>query len=453
MSGRNDAQLTTSRKVGFALGDHTITLAQSALALVYLFFLTEVAGLRADLAGLVVWVARAVDAFTDPAMGHVSDRMTWKVGRRRPFFLIGAIPFGVAFALLWWIPADSQATKFLYYTAVSIGLSLSMTILAVPYFALLPEMARSDQERSSLNAYRTAAAVVGTLAAVGLQPLAAHLGGPDDSGYLKAGVVFACWLAVPWLIVFRVASEELPVERSPLGVFASLGLVARHRYYRVLAGLYVMGRIAIDVTGAVLLFYFTHWLGRPDDFAPTLVVLFGAVILSLPLWLVLAKRLEKKAIFVLGASIWIVAVVPLALAGSTWPRWSIFSLAALIGIGYAVVDFMPWAMLGDVVDEGEVMNGSRREGLYAGVFTFLRKLGGATGVAFVGFGLSVAGYVPGSSQGPVTLVAVRAIATALPAAFLAIAITLAWRYRVTRSAQARIRLDLAAAKKPVRELR
>ena len=77
------------------------------------------------------------------------------------------------------------------------------------------------------------------------------------------------------------------------------------------------------------------------------------------------------------------------------PGWILLALAGLSGIGYAVADLIPWSMLGDVIDEDELESGERRDGLYAGFFTFLRKLGGATGVAMAGFALEGAGFVRG----------------------------------------------------------
>ena len=61
----------------------------------------------------------------------------------------------------------------------------------------------------------------------------------------------------------------------------------------------------------------------------------------------------------------------------------LYAWAAAAALGYAVVDIMPWAMVGDVIDEDDLAHGERREGLYNGVFTFLRKLGGALGVFLV----------------------------------------------------------------------
>ena len=81
-----------------------------------------------------------------------------------------------------------------------------------------------------------------------------------------------------------------------------------------------------------------------------------------------------------------------------WPRWLIFAWVPIVGLGYAVVDLMPWSMLGEVIDEDDLATGERREGLYNGVFTFLRKLGGALGVFLVMGLLDVLGYQKGEGR-------------------------------------------------------
>ncbi len=77
-------RLPRRTKIVYALGDHTVNLVLSAASLLYLNYLIDVAGLRPALAGAVVWVARAIDAFSDPAMGRLSDLTRWRRGRRRP---------------------------------------------------------------------------------------------------------------------------------------------------------------------------------------------------------------------------------------------------------------------------------------------------------------------------------------------------------------------------------
>ncbi|MEE9608106.1 MAG: MFS transporter [Myxococcota bacterium] len=435
-------RLSVSTKAVYATGDHTVNLVLSALSLLYLFFLTEFAGLRPALAGLVLWVARAVDAFTDPLMGRISDLTRLRAGRRRPYFLIGALPFGVFFALLWLtVPLESQGWRFAYYAFVYVMVSLSMTCLSVPYLALLPEMATDYDERTSLNTYRAAGAVLGTVVAASMKFLADALGG-DAAAWRNVGLMIGVWCILPWFAVYRVSFERPDFRREARVSFREgARILLKHRAYRALSGLYILARIAVDLIGAMFLLYFTYWIGRGEDFTPTLLFFFLVVVLSYPAWLRVARRSDKRTIFVVGTAWWIGAQFFLFAAVPEWPRWTIFAVTGLAAIGYAVADLMPWAMLGDVIDEDELATGERREGVYVGFFMLLRKLGGATAVLLVGLVLDLGGYVggvPREQQSEIALQTIRVVTSFAPALLLALAIWVARDYQLSRAAHAEI---------------
>ena len=439
--------LSTGQKLVYAAGDHTVNLSLSALALFYLYFLTEVAGLRPALAGAVPLVGRMVDACFDPVMGRISDQTRTRWGRRRPYFLLGALPFGLTFAWMWSAaPFESQGAIFAWYAAAYLLHCLVMSVLSVPYLALLPEMARGYDERTSLNTFRSAAAVVGTLVVAGsLRPLAEAFGG-GSGGFARAGALLAVWVALPWFFVYRVTFER---NDSPLAAgtpfLGAVRSLARHGSYRVLCALFLCARAAVDIVGAMFLYFFASWLARPDDFEPALLGMLVCVVASLPFWLRAALRTDKRTLFVFGCVWWIGIQCVLFLATPEWPRWTMFAIAAVAGIGYAVADLMPWSMLGDVIDEDELASGERREGLYNGLFTFLRKLGGAAGVFLAGVVLDLAGFVKGSAeQSPTALLAVRGLTAAVPALLLAIAALIALRYSLGRARHVEIRAALEA---------
>ena len=140
----HDERLPLHVKLIYGLGDHSVNVALVALTMVFPFYLTDVVGMRIGLAGLVPLVGRSVDAFTDVWMGRLSDRTTWKAGRRRPYLLIGALPFAACFAAIWSAPEIEDATlQFAYYAGVYVLFSISMTVVAIPYQALLPELTDS----------------------------------------------------------------------------------------------------------------------------------------------------------------------------------------------------------------------------------------------------------------------------------------------------------------------
>jgi sugar (glycoside-pentoside-hexuronide) transporter len=442
--------LGVRQKAIYGLGDLSTNAALATLALVYAsYFLTQVAGLRPALAGLVPLVGRTIDAITDPIMGRLSDRTRWRSGRRRPYLLIGALPFGASFALLWTDPStfgfgDGQTARFLYYATVYSMLCVWMTVLSIPYLALLPEMAPGYDERTSLNVWRNVGSIFGIGVAIAIRPLAEALGG-GPSGYASAGTLVGVAIALPWFAVHRATFERPgPDVEEPKPLLAALGELWQNLAFRRLMTLYLAGRIAMDLLGTLLILYLTFWLVRPGGFEPVMLGFLVAVCIALPGWLRLSLGREKATMFIVGALWWTLSGAAFTLAEPSWPLWSIVALAAVTAVGYAAVDLMPWAMLGEVIDADELASGERRDGLYNGVFTFLRKLAGALGVFLVLGLLDLLGFHQGEEQTETVRHAIRWLTFLAPTVCLALAAIAATGYPLTRAAHAEIVARLVA---------
>lgn len=440
----NHSRLSLLNRLGYASGDHALNVALACTAFFYAFYLVEIVGLRPALAGLVPLLGRFIDAITDPLMGRISDRTRSIMGRRRPYLIIGAPLFGLSFAALWWPTSySSELGQFTYYSSVYILFSLSLTMVAVPYLALLPELARDYDDRNVLNTYRALAAILGTLVAVlTFRPLA-NAFGEGPYGFAASGAVVGLYVMLPWLVVIR-STKEIPVppQQQLLTLKQSVFTLLQHYIYVRLASIYLFTRLAVDISTAMFLFYFTYWLLRPEDFEKSLGLLLVAIAASIPIWLRITRYVEKRTAFLLGLPFWLGAQICLWLATPEWPTFSIIAIALLAGIGYSIADWAPWSMLSDVIDEDELRNGERREGLYSGVFTFLRKFSGAVGVAGAMLVLDLSGYSAGESQGETTLLSIRTLTAGVPAFFITFAGILAWKYPLSRSKHREIQLAL-----------
>ncbi len=435
-------------KLIYSLGDHAVNVALVALTMILPFYLTEIVGIRFALAGFVPLVGRAVDAVSDVWMGRLSDRTESRFGRRRPYLLIGALPFALSFAAIWIAPpVENEWLLLVHYAGLYALFSISMTVVAVPYQALLPELTDDYQERSSLATFRSVAAILGTLfTLVCFKPLADALGG-DARAWSLAGGVLAVWILWPWLPIFAVTTER---HRRPEGEMLHareyFRLLAENRSFRKLIGLFTLGRVAIDLPLALFLHYFTYVIGRPDDFPLVMGCFLGSVIVAMPFWLRVARGRDKSTIYVWGCAGWIFGLGCLFVNQPDWPPFATIAFTMLAGVGYSAADMIPWSMVADVADEDELLSGERREGLYVGVFTFLRKLAGAIGVALAFNVLDVAGFEPGESPEPPVLWVLRAMTAAVPIVFVVASAWVARGYPLSAARHAEI-LDRLEARR------
>lgn len=434
----------------FAIGDLTVNTALSAMSLVYTsYFLTQVAGLRPALAGLVPLIGRVFDAIIDPFVGRISDRTRLASGRRRPYFLLGAIPFGLSFAAMWLQPTflgplDGQAGRFVYYSLAYCSLALWMAVLSIPYMALIGEMALDYDGRTSINSFRSVGSLLGVFVAIAIRPIAEQFGG-GATGFAISGAIVGAALVPPWLAVHRVSFERpgLCAEVDDLPIRESMRAVLRNEPFRHLLLIFLPGRIAMDLISALLILYATFWIGRSSDFEPMMGGFLLTVVCVLPVWLYFARGRDKHHLLQVGTVIWILGSLLFVEADASWTTATVVLVGCISAIGFASVDLMPWAMLGEVVDHDEEQTGQRRDGLYNGFFVFFRKLAGAIGVFLVMSILDVLGFRKGAEQTEVVRQAIRWMTFIAPSFFLLIAFWAAIGYPLTRARHAEIhrRLD------------
>src|SRR5699024_10939559 len=88
----------------YGSGDLAVNLAFDSINFYMLWFIVTVAGISPGMAGVIFFIARVWDAITDYYMGRISDNTSFTLGRRRPYIMFGAIPMGILFMALWFVP-------------------------------------------------------------------------------------------------------------------------------------------------------------------------------------------------------------------------------------------------------------------------------------------------------------------------------------------------------------
>ena len=184
--------------------------------------------------------------------------------------------------------------------------------------------------------------------------------------------------------------------------------------------------MAIDLPITLFLYYFTYVIGRPEDFEPVMAVFLIAVVAAMPLWLRFSRGRDKKTTYLYGCGGWVFGLMCLFVNQPEWPFAITLVATGLAGVGYSAADMIPWSMVADIADEDEILSGERREGLYVGVFTFLRKLSGAAGVALAFLALDLVGFEAGEKNSTSVLWVLRSATALVPVLFV---IASAWAAR------------------------
>ncbi|MCD4752007.1 MAG: MFS transporter, partial [Anaerolineaceae bacterium] len=132
-------KLSVLFKLIYGSGDSGRASFNTLRQIFYAIFLTDVVGLDARLASFAALISIVWDAVNDPIVGALSDNVRTKWGRRRPFLLVFAVPFALAFVMLWWAPPwEGQAAIMIHITLAYMISDTIQTLITVPYLALTP---------------------------------------------------------------------------------------------------------------------------------------------------------------------------------------------------------------------------------------------------------------------------------------------------------------------------
>ncbi|NET07608.1 MAG: MFS transporter [Symploca sp. SIO2B6] len=205
-------KLSFSTKLAYGAGDMGPAMTANILVFFLLPFFTNVAGLPAGLAGSVLMIGKISDAINDPIIGVFSDRTRTRWGRRLPWMLFGAIPFGLLFCLQWIVPHFSNNDTvnnwllFSYYVTIGVLFNIAYTIVNLPYAALTPELTQDYNERTSLNSFRFSFSIGASVLSLVLAGLS-FSEYQDDPGkqYLVLGLICTVLSVIPiFWSVFRI---------------------------------------------------------------------------------------------------------------------------------------------------------------------------------------------------------------------------------------------------------
>jgi glycoside/pentoside/hexuronide:cation symporter, GPH family len=421
--------------VGYALGSIGTAAFGTVPGLLLLYYLTDVLGVAAGVAGLVVFAPKAWDVVLNPWIGNRSDRTESRWGPRRPWMLAGGVTLPPLFVLVFAGPSTPAALAAVWVAGAFLLAATAYGCFQVPYVAQPAEITDDPGERATLMSWRVAALALGILLAGAGAPAVVDAFGGGRGGYLAMSVFVALLLAGGMLgaVAGTRNAPTLTRVHSEGGLVAGLREAWRSRPFRVLLVGFVVQALGIGVMLAGVPYYSEQVLGDPAAGTLLFVALVAPAILVMPLWLRFSRRRGKRS-GLLAASLLFATAAGLLMVVQNGQTAAAIPLVVVVGIGYAGMQMFPLAMLPDVIAADEAASGERRAGVFTGVWTAAETLGLAVGPGLLGGLLALAGYVSSTgddvAQSGTAVMAVRIGFTVLPAVLVLAAVPVFARYRL-----------------------
>ncbi len=362
-----------------------------------------------NILAVILASGRLIDAFYDPFIARMSDKSKNKRGRRIPFMLYSVLPSAVFCILVFYPPVQGISHSNAIWLLITLTLFfIATTTYAIPYNAMLPEIARTAQDKVRLSTFQQVGFVSGIVIAAQTNVIADVFGSVfhlhDRTVSVRYAVIFLSVTGgIAMLLPALVIDEKKYCNSTPSStpLLASLKESFSNRnfiFFIVACFSYYM---AINLISNGLL-YFAKVLANLSANEGGILMIF-MVVLSVAFYPAVnlsVKKLGEKKIFVISLFMLAFAFFGIPLIGKLHipPRIMLYSSVALSAFPVASLGILPNALLAGLIDDEVRRTGDNKEGMFFAVNFFSIKLGQTAGLSLFAM-LTIYGKDPGNDLG------------------------------------------------------
>ncbi len=457
-----EKKLPFKRMLAFAVGDLFGGGSFNIINFLYPGFLALAVGLPAELAGVVMLLARIFDAVSDPVMGFISDKLRVRFGTRRGTLIICA-PLIVLSMFLMFFPYNNPSVTVRFWLVLLsyIFFCAVQTAIMIPYFSLSSEMTEDYTERARMTSLRLGFSIFASIVCVAVPRLIVSQF-EGNFGYIVMSLSFgaAFMLCVGATGLFAKEGIPAPKKAEPF-VLQNFVRPFRVKPFQQYLWMFLCCQMTMAIMSALFFFYVDFYFCRDmtargqANMVGLLgaALMFGMQIVALPFYLAVIKKIGKVAVYIIGAVIWIAGALCLFVVPANGNPIILYVLAAVLGFGISGPGLVPHAIFADVVDVGNLQFGARTAGAFSGIANLVNKTAQAAGLALVMAALGAAGFVEQDiSAGAAAVVsqsasaqwAVILVMALAPLVFMSLGIFVCTRYRLNKERHAAVLAALEA---------
>ena len=484
-------KLSIRERAFYGFGDLASCLFWQTITLYLLFFYTDVFGLAAAGAGIMIGVSRLLDAFFDVVIGMTADRTKTRWGKFRPYLLWGAIPLAVSAVLAFSTPTFGPSGKLIYAYITFVFFMFMYSFINIPYTSLLGVISGDPVERTSASSFKFIGAYVGgfIVSATAL-PFASYFGqGDAPKGWQMTLAIYGVAAVVLFLITFISTRERIqPIAKEKTSIANDLRDLSKNVPWMLLFTVTILFILFVCIRLSVTAHYFKYYIGAQVSPLLTGLVNFSLKYIVNPLYGIFGKQgvvaLEEthKYGFEVLASAFNTVGQALAILGVILVPWfakicgrkialiilfvtalictgafyflkpenllAIFVFQTIGSLAGGPISALLWVLYADTADYSEWKTGRRATGLVFSASIMSNKLGWTIGSVIAGLILAMTGFVANVVQNIDVLNGLKAMMSVIPVAAGTIAlIILVFFYKLDEATMAKVKAELDERRK------
>lgn len=366
----------------------------SFMSMYILFFYTDLLGIPATTASVILVVASIFDAFTDPMMGMIADKTRTKWGKFRPYLLFAPGFIAIATILCFWDFGGSTTVTIIIATACYLIWGMLYTICDTPLWALSSVISKDPRERTLIVTLGKIGGTIGAVAVTvgGIQLLIAFGGERDTKAYLFSAIVIAVIAAISIFLAGLTSKERVVPSKETITFRKNLQTVYKNKPLLILLSALLIINMVINIRQTIQLYYVVYvWgdAGYVSHFGLSLVV---GMLLGMIITPKLIQFFSKRKVFIVSCLLGSVSCLIPYIYGDH----NIMFTLVFIAISFfftGMMTIVSTSMLLDTIDFSEWKLGFRGEGIVFSTHTFVSKFSGAVSRIIIGASLGYLNYV------------------------------------------------------------
>lgn len=399
----NDYKSTWREKIGYGIGAVGLDLSYGLFYSYLSYYLSSVLGLKEGFLLLLTPLARIWDGINDPMMGTIVDNTKTKMGKYRPWILIGAVSNAVVLTLLFTSFGMSGTKLYLYIAVMYILWGMTNTMADIPYWSMVPSFTTDPSDRNLVATVARTFSGLGQGIITVMTPIILPLlssGMTTDKGYSASG--FSKWALICAIALVGFSLTCVLSTKEKHVVYKNNEKFSFKKMFKVLAKndqlvvfivFAMISNAGWYLTSGTAVYYFTDVLGEPKS--QSLFSTIGAVgsVLGLLVIPILSKKMSKRSIYQFSMIMTIVGYVLMFIFGPVLKITIALDICYILAsIGIASMFVAQTVFLADIVDYGEYKSGERNESITFSMKGFLQKLAYTIQTVILFGGLGIMNY-------------------------------------------------------------
>lgn len=399
----SDYKTTWREKIGYGVGAIGLDLSYGLFYSYLSYYLSSVLGLKEAFLLVLTPLARIWDGINDPIMGTIVDSTRTKMGKYRPWIVIGTASNAIVLSLLFTSFGMSGTKLYIYIGFMYVLWGMTNTMADIPYWSMVPSFTNDPKDRNLVaTVARTFSGfgqgVITVLTPLVLPYLSSGMNKTQDgysaSGFSKWAIICGILLVTFALICVLSTKERNVVYNSEKFSFKQMFKVIGSNDQLIVFMIFAMiSNAGWYLTSGTAVYYFTDVLEQSK--AQSLFSIIGAVgsVIGLLVIPVLGKKFSNRTIYQISLIMAIVGYVLMYIFGPILKitiMLDICYILASIGIGSMFV--AQTIFLADIVDYGEYKTGTRHESITFSMKGFLQKMAYTIQTIFLFGGLGIMDY-------------------------------------------------------------